>query len=168
MWKEQQNNTKIFSITKKVKMKKLYCIVSGKYRKVEKSEISHILEKTLEKHYYKIILYLYQLKDTWNILVALLRFIRRNLMECQKKIIKNITKSESNFVLTIVNHHVLPDIDFNGNCLINNNISIHKKIINLYISYILNPQIKNLNRDFTLNNCLFGSVKLTKNSDLDK
>ena len=35
--------------------------------------------------------------------------------------IENITKSESNFVPTFVNHHVLPDINFNGHCLIKNN-----------------------------------------------
>ena len=32
----------------------------------------------------------------------------------------------------------------------------------------LNPQLKNLKADFTLNNCSFRSVKLTKNADLDK
>ena len=30
------------------------------------------------------------------------------------------------------------------------------------------PQLRNLNTDFALTNCLFGSVKLTKNADLDK
>ena len=59
-------------------------------------------------------------------------------------------------------------MNFNGHCLIKNDISIHKKIINLYISYTLGPQLKNLNIDFTLGNCLFGSVKLTKDADLDK
>ena len=48
------------------------------------------------------------------------------------------------------------------------NISIPKKLINLYISYTLNLQLRNLNTDFTLGNCLFGSTKLTKNADLDK
>ena len=33
---------------------------------------------------------------------------------------------------------------------------------------MLNSQLKNLNTDFTLSNCLFGSVKLTKNVNLDK
>ena len=50
----------------------------------------------------------------------------------------------------------------------NNNISIPENVINLYISYILNPRLRNGNTDFTLNNCLLGSVKLTKNADLDK
>ena len=56
----------------------------------------------------------------------------------------------------------------NGHCLINDNISIPKKVINLYISCILNPWLRDLNTDFTLNKCLFGSVKLSKNADLDK
>ena len=85
-----------------------------------------------------------------------------------EKIIENITKSYSNFALTFVDHHLLPDMNFNGHCLIKNNISIPKKVINLYISYTLGRQIRNLNTDFTLVNCLFGSVKLTKNADLDK
>ena len=38
--------------------------------------------------------------------------------------------------------------------------------LNLYISYALGPQLRNLNTDFTLHNCLFGSVELTKNADL--
>ena len=52
--------------------------------------------------------------------------------------------------------------------MIKNNISIPKIVINLYISYKLSPQLRNLNTDFILNNCLFGSVKLTKNADLNK
>ena len=40
--------------------------------------------------------------------------------------IENITKSDSNFAPTFVDHHVLPDIIFNGHCLINN-IYIPKK-----------------------------------------
>ena len=86
-----------------------------------------------------------------------------------EKIIENISKSDSKFASTFVDHHVLPDIIFNGNCLIKNNISIPKKVINLcYISYTLGPQLGNLNTDFTLSNCLFGSVKLSKNAYLDK
>ena len=65
--------------------------------------------------------------------------------------IGNITKSGSNFASTFVDHHVLSDINFNGHCLINN-IYIPKKVINLYIPYILNPWLRNLNTDFTLNN----------------
>ena len=39
--------------------------------------------------------------------------------------IENITKSDSNFE-TFLDHHILPEINFHGHCLINNNISIPK------------------------------------------
>ena len=74
--------------------------------------------------------------------------------------IENIIKSKSNFAPTFIDHHLLPDINFNGHCLIKHNISIPKKVTNLYISYTLNPQLRNLNTDFTLGYCLFGSLKL--------
>ena len=57
---------------------------------------------------------------------------------------------------------------FNGHCLIKDIISIPKKVINLYNFYTLNPQFRNLNIYFILGNCLIGSVKLTKNANLDK
>ena len=56
----------------------------------------------------------------------------------------------------------------NGHYLIKNKICIPKKVINLYISYTLGPQLKNLNTDFTLSSCLFAFVELVKNADLDK
>ena len=48
-------------------------------------------------------------------------------------------------------------MNFNRHCLINNNISIPKIVINLYIFYTLNPWLTK--------NCLFGSVKLNKNAN---
>ena len=81
---------------------------------------------------------------------------------------ENITKSGSNSAPNFVDHHSLPDINFNGHCLIKHNISVSKKVLNLYISYTLGIQLKISNTDFTLSNSLFGSVKQTKNADLDK
>ena len=121
----------------------------------------------LQEHF-KITLCLQQLKDTLNILVALLGVIRENLIEYQKKTSKNINQSEKNFAPTFVDHHILLHINFNRGCLTKSNISVPKKVIKLYISYKLNPQLRNLNTDFTLNNGLFVWVKLTKNADLDK
>ena len=40
--------------------------------------------------------------------------------------IENITKSYSSCAPTFVDHHVLPDINFNGYCLIYNIISLKK------------------------------------------
>ena len=40
--------------------------------------------------------------------------------------------------------------------------------IYIYISYTLNPWLRDASTDFILNNCLFGSVKITKNNDQNK
>ena len=82
--------------------------------------------------------------------------------------IEKITKSGSNSAPNFFDHHSLPDINFNGHCLIKHNISISKKVLNLYISYTLGIQLKISNTDFTLSNFLFRSVKQTKNAGLDK
>ena len=83
-----------------------------------------------------------------------------------KENIENITKSDSNMhqLLLIIMYY---QTNFNGHCVINN-IYIPKTVINLYISYTPTPWLINLNTDFTLNNCLLGSVKLTKNADPGK
>ena len=96
--------------------------------------------------------------------MTLLKFIHGDLTQS----IENITKSDCNFAPTFVYHHSLPEINFNRHCLIKNNISILKKVINLYISFTLGSRIRNFSTDFTLSNCLFGSSKLTKNADLEK
>ena len=62
-----------------------------------------------------------------------------------EKGIENITKSGRNFAPNFVDHHLLLDMNFNGHCLRKNNISIPKKVINLYVSYTLGPQLRNLN-----------------------
>ena len=40
---------------------------------------------------------------------------------------ENITKSDNNFASTFVDHHILPNINFNGHFLIKKNISIPEK-----------------------------------------
>ena len=57
-------------------------------------------------------------------------------------------------------------VRFNGNCLKRDKATLtHETIVNIYIVYKLS---KNFNIDVypTLENCLFGEVRLTKNSDI--
>ena len=93
--------------------------------------------------------------------------------------IENITKSDSNFASTFVDHYLLldmnfnehcltknkfastfvdrnllPGMNFNGHCLIKNNIYFPQKVINLYISYTWSPKLRNLNTDFILSSCV--------------
>ena len=57
---------------------------------------------------------------------------------------------------------------FNGGCLKEDEAKSElDKIINIYIVYDLESNLK-YNPDFTLENCLFGAVKITKNTDVDK
>ena len=85
------------------------------------------------------------------------RIYLRKSNRISEKYIENLTKSNSSFAPTFVNHHLLLDINFDVHCLINNNIYIAEKLMNLYISYVLNPWLINLYTDFTFNNCLFES-----------
>ena len=64
-------------------------------------------------------------KNAWNILVAEAELNCKNLISEEN--IENITKSDSNFAPNYVDHHLLPDMNFNGHCLIKINISISKK-----------------------------------------
>ena len=81
---------------------------------------------------------------------------------------KNETKSDSNFASTFVDLPSSPDIIFNGQCSIKNNICISRNVINLYISYILGLQLRNSNTDFKLSNYWFGFVKIIYNAGPDK
>ena len=44
-----------------------------------------------------------------------------------EKSIENITKSNCNFAPFFADHHALPEINFNGQCLIKSNIYIPPK-----------------------------------------
>ena len=79
----------------------------------------------------------------------------------RKENIENIAKSNINFTRTFVDHYLLPDINFNEQCL-KNNIYIPKNVTYIHIYYTLNPQFRNKNAEFILGHCLFGSVKLNK------
>ena len=43
---------------------------------------------------------------------------------------------------------------------------LHKEVTQIYTH--TSPLLRNLDTDFTLDNCLFGSAKLTENADPDK
>ena len=58
-------------------------------------------------------------------------------------------------------------VKFNRSCLIKQGkFTFNKKTVKIYIVYDLDSNLNNFDRP--LENCLFGEVKLTKNSDTDK
>ena len=110
-----------------------------------------------------------QLKILLDFLLTHPKPIYGNLKVSLKRAISNynLTISDSSFAPTLINSCPSPNVKFNGQYLINNS-TVSIKIINLYISYILDRWSGDLNTVFALNNCLFRSVRLTKNADPDK
>ena len=92
------------------------------------------------------------------------KFIHGN----SKESIKNATWYDNTIASSLINSYPLPDAKFGGNCLINNNISVFRKITNLHLSYTLDAWSSDLNTDFSLGNCLFWAAKLTKHADPDR
>ena len=59
-------------------------------------------------------------------------------------------------------------VKFNGDCLKQGKITFsHGKIVNIYIAYEIERNV-NISSYPTLENCLFGAVKLTKHIDVDQ
>ena len=59
-------------------------------------------------------------------------------------------------------------LKFKGDCLKQDKVTYtHRKTVNIYIVYELGAS-SSFNDDPTLKNSLFGTVKLTKNADIDK
>ena len=78
-------------------------------------------QNIFHQEYFRIIQYLWQLKKYIKYFSGTNQINLWKSNGISEENIENITKSESNFVPTFVNHHVLPDINFNGHCLIKNN-----------------------------------------------
>ena len=82
--------------------------------------------------------------------------------------IKNTGSDQTILDPSLTNHRPLPLAKFSGNCLRMSSISVHQKVVNLYISRIIDTWPRDLNTNFTLDNCLLGAVELTKNADPNK
>ena len=83
--------------------------------------------------------------------------------------IKPPTTSDNSLTPTLNYHDDLKvRVKFTGSCLKQQKFTYtHKTIVNIYIVYQLGASTSNDNHP-TLKNCLFATVTLTKNSDIDK
>ena len=62
------------------------------------------------------------------------------------------------------------NLKFNGNYFEQNKV-LHpstSNIVNIYVAYKLDPISSTRNTDYTVQNALFGAVKITKNTDISK
>ena len=89
--------------------------------------------------------------------------------ELSAEAIKPPTTSDNSLIRTINNYYSSKvRVKFTGSCFKQSVTSYtHRKIVNIYIVYELGASTPNVN-DSILKNCLFGSVTLTKNTDIDK
>ena len=92
-----------------------------------------------------------------------------------KDIYDNSNKNVLNSVQNTRN--VAPDIKnindqlyvfFSGNYFIQDPITIPNNVINIYVVYKLDPISSTGNTDYTIENALFGAMKITKNTDSSK
>ena len=59
-------------------------------------------------------------------------------------------------------------VSFNGNYFEQDPITIPNNVINIYVVYKLDPISSTRNADYTIQNALFGAMKITKNTDSSK
>ena len=86
-----------------------------------------------------------------------------------KENIKIPPTSDNTFAQKVIDSNRLEKVIFNENCLIQEKIySIHDSAVNLCITFELDIWSRDLNSDFTLDNCLVGAMKLTKSVNPDK
>ena len=82
--------------------------------------------------------------------------------------INSITASSYKFTPELSYYVTKTRVEFNGTCLKQDSVTFnHGKVVNIYIVYEINKSI-NISDYPTLENCLFGAVRLTKNADIDK
>ena len=84
-----------------------------------------------------------------------------------EKISSTTATSNNKFAANLVYDNATIKVKFNEDVLKQDKVTYnHGPIVNIYIAYRLTPDTKD--SSITLENCLFGSVKLTKNYDIDK
>ena len=86
------------------------------------------------------------------------------------EIIKPPTTSDNSLAPALNYNGNKTRIKFTGSCLKQAKIILfnHKKMVNIYMAYEISVSTRGYDGYFTLENCLFGAVKLTKNADIDK
>ena len=62
--------------------------------------------------------------------MAAKKIIHRNLIECQRKVLKNSHRASNTFAPSLVNNCPLPDAKFDGKCLRQISISAHRILAN--------------------------------------
>ena len=115
----------------------------------------------------KIISYFTKYSDVLKGLITITVFVHGNLKNYLTKIIKSPATVNNILNVSLDCLGAKMRVRFNGSYLKQDKIIYaHKTIITVYIVYERNKSF-NINSYPTLENCLFGADKLTKNNDFD-
>ena len=80
----------------------------------------------------------------------------------------NAVQNTKNVAPNIKNSNSQLYVSFNGNYFEQDPITIPYNVINIYRVYQLDPISPTINTDYTVQNALFGDMKITKNTDSSK
>ena len=71
-------------------------------------------------------------------------------------------------LLPILENNCRMNLEFNGNYFEQTKVTLPSNVVNIYVVYKLDPISSIRNTDYTIQNALFGAVKITKNVDFSK
>ena len=101
-------------------------------------------------------------------LVEIITFFTGNLKDCLNERINSITSSSYKVTPQLSFYGTKARVEFNESCLKQDSVTFnHGKIVNIYNVYEISKSI-NINNYAIIENCLFGSVKLTKHVGVDQ
>ena len=104
----------------------------------------------------------------FQVFVMVMIFIFGNLKDCLMKILQLLLQSDYNLNSQLGYLGAKTRVKFSGSCLKQDKIAYtHGKIVKIYITYEISKSF-NISSYPAVENCLFGSVSLTKNADIDK
>ena len=92
----------------------------------------------------------------------------KNINDPSNKNELSSNRNINNFYTSIKNISGELYVSFSGNYFVQDIINISNNIINIYCVYKLDPIDFSRNNKFTIQNALFGAIKITKNANTSK
>ena len=99
---------------------------------------------------------------------GILEWKPKDIYHNSNKNVLNSVQNTKNVAPDIKNINGQLYVSFNGNYFEQDPITIPNNVINVYVVYKLDPISSTRNTDYTIQNALFGAMKITKNTDSSK
>ena len=99
---------------------------------------------------------------------GILEWKPKDIYDTSNKNVLNSVQNTKNVAPDIRNINGQLYVSFNGNYFEQDPITIPNNVINIYCVYQLDPISSTKNTDYTIQNALFGVMKITKNTDFSK